>query len=112
ILRIANDFVEAAKLPAAQAEKRFKAIEKRISSEAFLVQLTASPFLMMREADRQMQAHLCCAVAALAIERYRLSQGHWPASLDHLVSDGFLDAVPTDPYADQPIRLKRTADGL
>jgi hypothetical protein len=50
-------------------------------------------------------------LAMLAIERYRLAhEGELPAKLDDLVPD-FLDAVPTDPFDGQPLRLLRTEKG-
>jgi hypothetical protein len=112
MLRFANDLVDAATLPPVEADERFRELESKIREEPYLVRITAPSFLMMREADRRMRANLRCAQAALASERYRLAHNDWPGSLDVLVKEGFLDAVPTDPYDHKPIRLKRTGDGL
>ncbi len=47
------------------------------------------------------------ANAALAVERYRLAHGDGlPPSLDALVPE-FLDRVPTDIFADSPLRYRR-----
>ena len=56
-------------------------------------------------------AELRCAVAMLAMERYRLATGHWPDSLDKLVPT-LLREVPIDPFDGQPIRIRRLADGI
>jgi hypothetical protein len=112
MLRFANELVDAAKLPPEKADERFNALEKRIRDEPYLVRITAPSFIKTREEVRRMHAHLRCAVAALAAERYRLARKRWPDALDDLVKAGFLDAVPIDPYDSKPIRLKRMADGL
>ncbi len=57
------------------------------------------------------QARLRCAVAACAVERYRLEHGDWPASLSALVP-ALLPAVPDDPCDGQPLRYRRLADGV
>jgi hypothetical protein len=54
---------------------------------------------------------LNCARAALAVERYRRAQGHWPRHLDALVPT-WLKEVPRDPYDARPLRYRRTADGV
>lgn len=56
----------------------------------------------------------CAAVAMhvlLAVERYRLKHGHFPADLNKLVPE-FLPKVPLDPIDAKPVRYKRTADGV
>ncbi|HWY88075.1 MAG TPA: hypothetical protein VNX28_15190, partial [Gemmataceae bacterium] len=112
MLRFANELVDAAKLPPEEAEERFKALLLKIHDEPYLVRITGPSIIKIRDAERRTQAHLRCAVAALAAERYRLAQNCWPDTLDDLVKTGFLDAVPTDPYDGKPIRLKRATDGL
>ena len=54
------------------------------------------------------------AVAALACERYRLKhpRHEWPATLDDLVKAKLLDAPPLDPMDNQPLRYRRTKDGI
>ncbi|HVX10795.1 MAG TPA: hypothetical protein VHC22_06410 [Pirellulales bacterium] len=47
---------------------------------------------------------------AIAVERYRRSQGRWPASLDDLVP-GFISQVPADPFAAGPLRFVVGTDG-
>ena len=55
-----------------------------------------------------------CMVVALACERYRLnhSEKTWPASLEELVKAKLLDAVPVDPMDNQPLRYRRTKEGI
>jgi hypothetical protein len=53
---------------------------------------------------------LRATIAAEAAERYRLDHGRWPTRLDELVPV-YLTAVPADPYADGPVKLRRFDNG-
>jgi hypothetical protein len=55
-------------------------------------------------------ADLRCAVAALAVERYRLAHSELPQKLDGLVPF-YLRAVPTDPFDGHPLRYKKLVKG-
>lgn len=56
-------------------------------------------------------ARLHCARVALAAERFRLSVGRLPETPDELIP-GFLDAIPDDPFDDNPLRWAPTAEGV
>src|SRR5205823_5873539 len=43
-------------------------------------------------------------------ERYRLTRGHYPESLDRIPRD-ILPSVPEDPYTGEPLMYRRTEDG-
>jgi hypothetical protein len=49
--------------------------------------------------------------AGLAVERYRLAEGHLPQSLDNLVP-AYLDAVPKDPFDGQDMRYRVRKTGF
>ena len=49
-------------------------------------------------------------ITAIALKRYQLKLGNFPADLNSLVPD-FLPAVPLDPVDGQPLRYRRNADG-
>jgi len=49
-------------------------------------------------------------VVILAIQRWRLEKDQYPASLEELVSAGFLDELPMDPWSDKPLVYKKTDD--
>jgi hypothetical protein len=51
-------------------------------------------------------------LAILALLRWRLEKDQYPAALGELVSAGFLDELPTDPYSDKPLVYKRTDDNF
>jgi hypothetical protein len=57
------------------------------------------------------QAQLRCALTAVAVERYQLAHGDWPRDLGALVPAS-LNEVPNDPFDGQPLRYRRTADGV
>jgi len=56
------------------------------------------------------QAGADSATVAIALERYRLAHGEFPAELAALVP-GFLTRVPTDIINGQPLHYERNADG-
>ena len=47
---------------------------------------------------------------ALAVEAYRLDRGVLPDTLDALL-DGYLEAIPTDPFDGEPMRYRVLEDG-
>ena len=49
-------------------------------------------------------------VTAIALKRYQLKHGNYPADLKSLVPE-FVPAVPLDPVDGQPLRYRRNADG-
>ncbi len=66
---------------------------------------------MVLEAEMRLAAKLRTAQIALAAERFRRVENRWPTSQAELVGR-FLNAVQFDPFDDQPLRMKRTDDGL
>jgi tRNA A-37 threonylcarbamoyl transferase component Bud32 len=81
----------------------------RLGDTAFL--LDNHPALKLTAAAQRVKAGLESALAAVAAERYRLANKHWPRDLAALVPE-YLAQVPTDPYDGQPLRYRRTADGI
>ena len=51
------------------------------------------------------------ADAALAAKRYRLTHGSWPQELSDMVPE-FLDAVPRDPFGEEPMRYRQDENGV
>jgi len=67
----------------------------------------------MASAERkfaQAQATADLARIACALERFRLANGHYPASLDAL-SPSFIDPLPTDVIGGDAFRYRLTSDG-
>ncbi len=49
-------------------------------------------------------------ITAIALKRYQLKQGNYPANLSELVPE-FLDSVPLDPMDGKPLRYRLKTDG-
>ena len=47
----------------------------------------------------------------IAVERYRMKHGKWPATLGEVVPE-FLPILSTDPFVGTPIKMVKTADGV
>jgi hypothetical protein len=112
-LRYDNQLVELAKLPAEEQQARLGQLKRPSTRLPALLEALSrgdeEPEFV--RVFHRAKADLRCAAAALAAERYRLAKGRWPERLDDLVPD-YLPAVPTDPFDGQPLRLRRTDDGL
>lgn len=57
-----------------------------------------------------LEARRQVALAAIALERYRLAHSRYPDSLEDLTPD-YLPAIPVDPIDGQPLRYRVDADG-
>jgi len=56
------------------------------------------------------KTHHEASVAILALQRWRLEKDQYPASLKELVTAGFLNKLPMDPWSDKPLVYKKTDD--
>jgi len=84
-----------------------KEIQKINESNDFLEHIgrsTESIFFSYHETRAQTDA----LIAVLAILRYKAETVRFPESLDKLVSTGYLQALPNDPYSDGPLVYKLT----
>lgn len=63
------------------------------------------------EAETRTEAKLAAIEVAIACERHRRATGQWPATLAD-IPKAILEEIPTDAYADEPIKLRRTETGL
>jgi hypothetical protein len=96
----------------ADAERRFVIDVPDLPRKAVLSRLLLKAVEMLGDPSRRKQAHVRCAAAALAAERYRCKHGAWPKSLEELVVSKMLSAVPLDPYDGEPLRFVRLPDGI
>lgn len=62
------------------------------------------------EKAAQMECRREMSLAAVALERYRLRHGEWPAELAALTPE-FLEQVPWDWMSGEPLRYRRNHDG-
>jgi hypothetical protein len=99
-------------LPPEQQQQEMEKLDATAKSQPLLVRLLCPAVAKVAAADRRSRVDLRCAFVALAAERYRHEKKKWPESLEALEEAGYLELVPTDLYDGQPLRLKRTDDGL
>jgi hypothetical protein len=84
---------------------------QRSSTEALLSRLFVPRIARWHETSLRAKAQLRCAAAALAVERYRLATGSWPATLDAIPKD-ILPVFPLDPFNGKPLKYARRPDGV
>lgn len=111
LLLFNNQYVEIAKLPAHEQAAKLKELADLLEQQPAAVRLLVPAIKTIGTSFHNHDAELRCAVTALAVERYRLKHGNWPATLDELAPD-FLPSVPLDPFNGHPLRYRRTEDGV
>jgi len=105
--------IEAAELPPDQRVARLRQIQDELEDMGFLhviVKVLAPALSRVAELDLRFRVDIDMARTAVAIERFRLTEGDLPGDLATLVPD-YLDQVPIDPFDGQPIRYRRTEPG-
>lgn len=126
VLGIYSDCVDNAQEPMPAAISGYQSIESRIvalhreratpvkpgqqppvTSQNAILPLLGNPSLLSLVRPMTTQR---ASIAVLALERYRRARGEIPESLSDLVPD-YLDAVPTDPVNDFPLRFITHARG-
>jgi hypothetical protein len=114
-LRLMTELAEAAKGPPHTRIARAEAVEAEVKANWDMrypfhrLMLPATGVVMA--ASVRTRAELLAAATLIACERFRLTRGRWPRSLDELPRE-FLSAVPVDPFTGEPIRLAKTPDGI
>ena len=109
--RLLTALVEIAKLP---YEDQLLQIERLVEQSRQFPKEFQSWFEATARASHgflRNQAGMRCAVAAMAVERFRLARGRWPDSLTGLVPE-FLPRALVDPFDGQPLRFLRLIDSL
>jgi hypothetical protein len=105
-------FVEIARLPHHEQIPPLFELEQEVKNgPRGLASLLMPSMVKVGQATQRDQAYLCCSVAALAVERYRLTHGRWPKTLAAL-EPKFLAKVPLDPCDGKPLRYRRLPDGV
>jgi hypothetical protein len=112
-LRNMTRAVEIAKLPIHEQRKSIVEWDKQSKdSDNPIITMLRPGFQKVYEADCRSQATLRSMQAALACERYRLKFKDWPQTLEELVKERLLDAVPLDPIDGRALRMLREKDGV
>lgn len=89
----------------------FKEIQNIKNSNIILKMFGTSPestFNLYHKTQAQAKA----LITILAILRFQADTGHYPESLEELVSSGYLRELPDDPYSDKPLIYNLKEDGF
>jgi hypothetical protein len=113
LFRLMTRMVETSRLPPPKQFAEDAAIERDFAAarESVITNIAGALFKSVNAQGRRLAASAAGLRALVAVERYRLKHGKWPAKLDNVVP-GFLDKVPEDPIDAAKLRYKRTADGV
>jgi hypothetical protein len=112
-LRHMTECVEIAKLPIHEQKAKIDAWDKKgKDSRNPIIQILTPALAKVHQAESRSQATLRTAVVAVTCERFRLERKRWPETLDELVKEKLLDKLPTDPIDGQPLRFRRTKEGV
>ena len=76
----------------------------------FLFGMVSGVWPLIIQSIQSSEARLSVAQTALAVERFRLSEGRLPYELLELVP-AFLDGIPPDPFTGTPLIYMQTDDG-
>ena len=111
LLRWYTRAVEIAKLPLEEQKTQFMELEATTKKLPFLARALRTDVVKVSDSWLLDQVSFRCAIALLAVERYRLAQGRWPEKLAELVPT-YLGKAPVDVFEGAPLRLRRFSDGV
>jgi hypothetical protein len=111
---IMQELMDAMELPANERLLVFNSIQNDVFNKkrgGVLARMIMPAFGRIMQIDSRHLADLRATQTALAIERYRMAEGHLPESLDNLVP-AFLEAVPIDPFDGQSLKYRTLEKGF
>jgi hypothetical protein len=114
MLKLLTKYVDIARLPDHEWGPPLDALDAEVRDtppSPALVFFRVVPLSQVPKFIQINHARLRCAVAALAVERFRLARGRWPGKPAELVP-AFLARWPDDPFDGQPLRFRRLPDGV
>jgi hypothetical protein len=108
-----TEFVEIVELPLEEQDLRLRLakISLRDPDMPLMMRLLYPAIDKYGQSNIVSHAHIRCAIAALAAERFRLAKGRWPKEVAEMVP-GLLPKLLLDPYDAQPLRLRALPDGI
>jgi hypothetical protein len=114
-IRLTQEYIDAMELPPNERLLVCKPLQEDVHSGKFegrFTDLLRPAFeRYMMQIDIGCTAKAIAAQTTLAIERYRLSEGHMPESLDNLVPV-YMEFVPTDPFDGQSLKYRALETGF
>ena len=106
--------IDAMELPSDERLLVFDSIQEDVNSGkrgGLLTRLIWPNLARMLQFDTRCTAHALAAQTALAVERYRLAEGHLPESLENLVP-AYMEVVPKDPFDGRRLRYFTRENGF
>ena len=100
--------IDALELPDPDRLKAFEAVRQSAPRNK-QGRIIRDVLTLEREIERQALARV--THVGLAVERYRLAEGHVPQSLDNLVP-AYMNIVPEDPFDGQHLRYRKLKTGF
>lgn len=110
-LETMSSFLAAAQLPEPEQRRAMAAIPTPPMEIEHMLSRLLLPSRRLHDVTLRTRGELRCGAVALAVERFRLRTGRWPATLAEIPKD-LLPTMPLDPFDGQPVRYVRRADGV
>jgi hypothetical protein len=111
ILRFNNSLIEIIKGPTQGWQNALQNLAAAHPEAPELLRMWRSAAAGLAKSFMEADAELRGMVVLIACERWLRRHGHWPQSLQQLVTD-YLAQVPEDPFDGKPLRYRRLADGV
>jgi hypothetical protein len=112
VLETMTRVVDATRLPIKEQFAAEAAIDADVRTKGGpMLRLLLPATSKVNEAARRSVCAATAMHALIAVERYRLRHGKWPAKLDDCVP-AFLNKVPVDPIDEAPLRYEILPDGV
>jgi hypothetical protein len=77
-----------------------------------LLEMMAPAFARVGELSHRNKTDVQATLAILSLLRFKADEGSYPQGLRQLIDSGRLKELPTDPYSDEPLVYRLTADGF
>jgi hypothetical protein len=113
-INIMQDYIDTVELPHHKRLAAFDSIEKTVYNSkrgSMLTRMLMPAFGRIMQIDTRHLAHLRATQTALAVERYRLTEGLLPQSLENLVP-AYMEFVPKDPFDGRSLRYFTRENGF
>ena len=109
-----QEYLDAMELPSDERLLVFDSIQEDVNSGkrgGLLTRLIWPALARTLEIDTRCTAEALAAQTALAVQRYRLAEGHLPESLENLVP-ACMEVVPKDPFDGRSLRYFTRENGF
>ncbi len=94
-----------------EVERAWQTVTETASQNLFL-QLMGPTHQTLAKQEWRVKTQEAATLAAVAIGRYKLDKGQYPARFEEVVETGYLPSLPADPYGKGPLSYRRTDDGF